>query len=60
MSTTGGLTNSVFSAHLLCKFCAIPLLHALENIQAKKIFLITPQNEATIQRKQIGKVTYRR
>ena len=33
------------------------LLCALKNIQVKKIFLIIPQNETTIQRKQISKVT---
>ena len=33
------------------------LLYALKNIQAKKIFLITPQNETTLQRKEINKRT---
>ena len=28
----------------------------IKNIQAKKIFLITPKNEATVQCKQITKV----
>ena len=51
MSITRGMT--IFSANLV----AIPLLRALKNIQADKIFLITPQNEATLQRKQISKAT---
>ena len=43
----------IFSTNLV----AIPLLCALKDIQAKKIFLINPQNEATVQHKQIRKVT---
>ena len=41
----------ILSANLI----AIFLLCALKNIKAEKIFLITPQNEATLQRKQISK-----
>ena len=55
MSITGELTSrvfSVFSANLV----AIPFLRTLKNIHAKKMFLITPQNEVTLQRKQISKV----
>ena len=55
MSITGELTSrvfSVFSANLV----VIPFLRTLKNIQAKKMFLITPQNEVTLQRKQISKV----
>ena len=43
----------IFSANLL----TISLLFAVKNIQAKKHFLITPQNQKTLQRKQISKVT---
>ena len=39
---------------------AIPLLSTLKNIQAEKIFPIDPQNEATLHRKQISKVTQRK
>ena len=51
MSITRGMT--IFSADSV----AIPLLRGLKNIQADKIFVITPQNEATLQCKQISKVT---
>ena len=51
MSITRGMT--IFSADSV----AFPLLRGLKNIQADKIFLITPQNEATLQCKQISKVT---
>ena len=58
MNITDGLRPAgcflpIFSAN----FVAIPLLRALKTIQAEKIFLITPQNEATLQRKQMSKVT---
>ena len=43
----------IFSANLV----VIPLLRTLKNSQAKKKFLITLQNEATLQRKQISKLT---
>ena len=42
-----------FSANLV----AIPILYAVKNVQAKKYFLITPQNQTTLQCKQIRKVT---
>ena len=54
MSITERLTSRVFSVHLLL---LIWLLYALKNIQAEKLFLFTPQNETTLQRKQIRKVT---
>ena len=46
MSTTEQLTSKV-SANLV----AIPPLQEVKNIQAKKHFLMTPQNQATPQRK---------
>ena len=43
-NTQGVPCVTIFSTNLV----AIPLLCALKNIQAKKIFLITPQNEAPV------------
>ena len=43
----------IFSANLF----TISLLFTVENIQAKKHFLITSQNQKRLQRKQISKVT---
>ena len=58
MSITQGLARRMLSAYLLYQPRRCPfIMRILKNIQAKKIFLITAQNKATVQRKQIWKVT---
>ena len=53
MSITEGLASRMLSAYLLNQPRRCPFIkRILKNIQAKKIFLITAQNKATVQRKQ--------
>ena len=43
----------MFSADLV----TIPLLYTMKNIQVKKYFQTNPQNQITLQHKQISQVT---
>ena len=58
MRITEGLTSRVISAHLHCKFGCYPFIMSIkEHSNKKKNFLISPQDETRIQRKQISKVS---